>query len=246
MSEATTTLVTPPVAPVKRYPDFDVVDSLKDTALVADGFGDANGNPVWADFIKGIEGAVLALPNSTARNINPLGSMGNLVKATLPSLKVSGPWNLEEEECFRQIKDFVSRTTAIGVKNRVQRALAAEGLGRVMCRGKIPMKSGDPAVGVWISADPKPGGHIVGQFEKLAKRWANGRTSVLDWGEMAYERQPGAAKHLITALEGEQKEIGAAIAAFKAKALAVSSAAATNGNTAAPAETDESAADDSE
>jgi hypothetical protein len=203
---------------------------MKDQAVVADGYVDANGNPAYSDLTDAIVAEAVALPNSNGTRLNPNGTLGSILLKVLPNLKVTNFANLEEEAVYDALYGLVSRTCQVGVTSKVQAALAVEGLGRVACRGYIPLK-GDKIPGIWISDNAKAGGPIDTQFDQIVEQWAKKSGAVIKWGDMAVRRQPKFSKVAVTALESHQKEVAAAIASFKSRALGIGAAAnAMNGN----------------
>jgi hypothetical protein len=111
----------------------------------------------------------------------------------------------------------------------VQKRLEAEGLGRVLLKSDhIPSPAGD-VKGVFISDSAKPNGHIATQFEEMVEKYIKAANSLLNWGNMAADRQPALAGTLSKVLEAKEKELAAKVQTFKAL-----NAGPTNGSTSTP------------
>jgi hypothetical protein len=201
---------------------------MKDQVLVDHGYVDQDGAAYYDALTDKIVETAVALPNSNGNRINTDGALGSILLTVLPNLKVANFDNDEEKDVYTKLYSVVSRTCGVGVTSPVQRALAEDN--RVLCRGKIPTKTGDPVEGIWISDNPKTGGPIDSQFDRIIEQWAKKSNSVIKWGDMAVRRQPKYARAAIAALEAHQKEVQASIAGFKVRALAMASEADTNGH----------------
>jgi hypothetical protein len=217
---------TPTTAPVTQWLD-DVLDHEYNQVLIDHSYVDAAGYASVPNAQEAIINVVLGLPLSNSSRISPDGTIGTIMLKVFPNLKTTNFTGLEEM-VFHKVYDLVNRTCGVGVQGKVQRALVEEGAGRILCKGKIVVKSGDKADGVWITTNPKLGGPMDAQFNKIVKGWSNKIKGVVAWGDMAVGQQKAFAKTAIAALESNQKETAAAIASFKLRALAM--AAEPNGS----------------
>jgi hypothetical protein len=217
--------------PRKRHPDQNAVDDLLDAAYVAHGdvytdpdgnvLKDADGYPLLDKkrFQSRVVEYALSLPMATKTKKPEAGTYAAILHAVMPKLKVDN-MTPEEEACYHRLLGRVSTLCKISRGGKVQAALGSDEQNRVLCTGKIPVANAQPQPGIWLSDSSSPSGPVAAQWEILFKKWAEGIDPVLDWGNLATERQPALGKAVLAQVDAQLKEITAKRDTFRLKVLA--------------------------